>query len=553
MPPTQFLKHSKTKMQAWVTSNGLNGGQPTPTASGPGHDGQGQGQGQSHLPQRHVYLPQPAPPAAQPIQTTQPTQTIQQTTQNSPPRSRAPIVNANSNRAAAAAAIRLPVPAGRTSHARDTSLNMSRARGVTSEPIQSSSRRPAPFWEGSTVDGSLFSDSGSNPDANANAAAASMYRFRMPTYQQRGDTPQPRPIVKEENNIPDQHAPFIIGANGLIDVVGGPLTRSASTPDARNYRGGLKGRITSPEPEPEPEQESEDSPYQSPEKTPSAKRLHHPKALTLRTNRRGSFSERAAYPQVENVVSSPPRQSYQVPSNDLDEVQSENFTRVTQQHDPRSTIFADTDTPMVSHHDESETESVVEPPPPPKPVTKPKLHISRQLFTAGSSKARAGLSESAMPRPSTDKRPSNSKKRQHETDYDDGALAAMDYAELKKEAFDFDPAQAEAQSVIGPPRGTLPEKLDIFLDKDQPSQSEFFSKMTINDWEASGDWFLDRFGDVMHRLREARQMKRAVIEDFENEIAQRGEAVRNKIQGIDYTLSELKSEGEGMMIGKEFD
>ncbi|KAI1461291.1 extracellular mutant protein 11-domain-containing protein [Annulohypoxylon moriforme] len=537
-------------MQAWVTSNGVNGGQPAPTASatGPGHDTQGQ----SHLPQRHVYLSQ-QPPVAQPIQTTQTTQSIQQTTQNSPPRSRAPIINANSNRAAAAAAVRLPLPTGRTSHARDTSLNMSRARGVASEPIQPSSRRPAPFWEGSTVDGSLFSDSGSNPDANA--AAASAYRFRVPTYQhqQRGDTPQPRPIVKE-TKIPDQHAPFIIGPNGLIDVVGGPLTRSASTPDARNYRGGLKGIVTSPEPE--PDQESEDSPYQSPEKTPSAKRLHHPKALALRTNRRGSFSERAAYPQVENIVSSPEPQPYQVPSNDLDEVRSENsiHLRVKTQHDPqRSTIFADTDTPMASHHDESETESVLEPPPPPKPATKPRLHLSRQLFAPGSIKGRTGLSESAMPRPSADKRPSNSKKRQHEPDYDDGALAAMDYAELKKEAFDFDPAQAEARSVIGPPRGTLPEKLDIFFDKDQQSQTEFFSKMTINDWEASGDWFLERFGDVMQRLREARQMKRAVIEGFENEIAERGEAVRNKIQGIDYTLAELKSEGEGMMLGKEFD
>lgn len=547
MPPTQFLKQSKTKMQAWVTSNGLNGSQPAPTASasGPGHDTQGQ----SHLPQRHVYLGQPAPPA-------QTNQTIQETTQNSPPRSRAPIVNANSNRAAAAAAARLPVPTGRTSHARDTSLNMSRARGVASEPIQSSVRRPAPFWEGSTVDGSLFSDSGSNPDANA--AAASAYRFRVPTYQhqQRGATPLPRPIAKEEANLPDQHAPFVIGPNGLIDLVPGPLTRSASTPDTRNKHGNLREIGTSPEPEADPE--SEDSPYQSPEKTPSAKRLHHPKALALRTNRRGSFSERAAYPQpqVENIVSSPVRQPYQGLSNDLDEIRSENTLRlrVKPQHDPqRSTIFADTDTPMASHHGESETESITEPPPLPKPVTKPKLHLSRQLFASGSSKARVGLSESAMPRLSADKRPSNSRKRQHEPDYDDGALAAMDYSELKKEAFDFDPAQAEAQSAIGPPRGTLPEKLDIFFDKDQTSQAEFFSKMTINDWEASGDWFLERFGEVMHRLREARQTKRAVIENFENEIAERGEAVRNKIQGIDSTLAELKSEGEGMMFGKEFD
>ncbi|OTA96070.1 hypothetical protein M434DRAFT_393153 [Hypoxylon sp. CO27-5] len=531
-------------MQAWVTSNGLNGSQPTPAASGsgPGHDGQ------SHIPQRHVFLPQPAPPASQPAQATQPTQDL-------PPRSRAPIVNANSNRAATAASIRIPVSTGRTNHTQDASLNMPRARAIASEPIQPS-RRQAPFWEGSTVDGSMFSDSGSNVDASA--AATSMYRmqYRMPTYQQRGDTPHPRPPAKEEVVIPDQHAPFIIGPNGMIDVVGGPLTKSASTPDARNYRGGVKG-ISSPEPD--LDQESEDSPYQSPEKTPSAKRLYHPKALALRTNRRGSFSERTAYPQGENIMSSPTRQAYQAPINDLDDVQSERSVplRLKTQNDPqRSTIFADTDTPMISHPDESEGESV-EPPPPPKPVAKLKPQTNRQLFVTGN-KGRQGLSESAMPRPPVDKRPSTShpstsKKRQHELDYDDGALAAMDYAELKKEAFDFDPAQAEAQSVIGPPRGTLSEKLDMFLDKDQASQMEFFSKMPINDWETSGDWFLERFGEVMQRLRDARRMKRTIIEEFENEIAERDEAVRNKIQGIDHTLAELKSEGEGMMLGKEFD
>ncbi|KAI1142393.1 extracellular mutant protein 11-domain-containing protein [Hypoxylon sp. FL0543] len=529
-------------MQAWVTSNG---GQAAPAASGSGsgHDGQ------SHIPQRHVFLPRPAPPTSQPAQAIQ-------ATQNSPPRSRSPIVNANSNRAATAAAARLPVPTGRTNHTRDASLNMSRARGVASEPVQSS-RRPAPFWEGSTVDGSMFSDSGSNLDASA--AAASMYRmqYRIPTYAQRGDNPHVRSPIKDEAVVPNQHLPFTIGPNGVIDVPGGPLTRSASTPDARNHHGGLKG-ISS---EPDPDLESDDSPYQSPEKTPSAKRLHHPKPLALRTNRRGSFSERTAYPQGETVMSSPTRQTYQPPSNDLDEVQSERFMPlgVKTQHDPqRSTIFADTDTPMISHPDESETESV-EPPPPPKPVAKLKPQTNRQLF-APDIKGRLGLGESAMPRPPVEQRPStlrpsNSKKRQLETDYDydDGTLAAMDYSELKKEAFDFDPAQAEAQSAIGPPRGTLPEKLVLFLDKDQASQAEFFSKMSIDDWENSGEWFLERFGDVMKRLREARRMKRRMIEDFENEIAERDEAVRNKIQGIDRTLAELRSEGEGMMLGKEFD
>ncbi|KAI1386468.1 extracellular mutant protein 11-domain-containing protein [Hypoxylon trugodes] len=543
MPPaSQFLKHSKTKMQAWVT-NSSNQAVPTASGPGPGHDNQNY---HTHLIQpRQVNLSQHAPLVAQPAQTTQAPPT-------SPPRSREPIIKANSNRAAAVMAARLPVPASRTGHARDTSLNMSRSKTVASEPIQSS-RRVAPFWEGSTVDGSMFSESGSNADANS--AATSMYRmpFRQPPYQHRGATPRPRPYAKEESNIPDQHAPFIIGPNGIIDVVGGgPLTRSASTPDARSHQGRLKV-VSSPEPEPD---QDSDSPYQtSPEKTPSAKRLPHPKVLPVRPSRRGSYSERIAYPQGENNMSSPPRQPYQSSNNDLDDVRSERSLRLRMKtlSDPnRNTVFADTDTPVLSNHGESDVESVA-PEPAPKPITKPKPQISRQLWPKTSSHGRPALHESAMPRQMLEKRLSNPKKRALELDYDDGALAAMDYSELKNEAFDFDPAQAEVQSAVGPPRGGLPERLHHFLDQDQPIQMEFFSKMPVKDWEASGDWFLEKFGEIMDRFRDARRTKRTMMEGFENEIAERGEAVRNKIQGIDVTLSDLKSEGEGMMVGKEFD
>ncbi|KAI1763659.1 extracellular mutant protein 11-domain-containing protein [Hypoxylon sp. FL1150] len=552
MPPaSQFLKHSKTKMQAWVTSNGLGSNQAPPaTGPAPGHDGRGQ----TNILQRHVYLPQS--PTQQP-QTTQ-------ATQNSPPRSRAPIINANSNRTTTAAAARLPVPTGRTSHARDASLNMSRAGGVSSEPIPPS-RRHGPFWDGSTADGSMFSETASNGDAST--AVTSMYRvpFRQPTYQ-RGETPRPRIPMKlqQENHAPPAQNPiFLAGTNGMIDLAGGPLTRSASTPDTRKQLNRLKG-ISSPEPD--LDQESEDGAYHtSPEKTPSAKRLHHAKPLPMHTlpshtNRRGSFSERVtypnAYPQGENIVSSPQAEAYQSSHNGFDEAQLGRPTHLrvktqqeTQPH--RSTIFADTDTPMASHHDESDRESV-EPEPTPKPVAKPKPQVSRKLFSKSSKGGPPGLEESAMPRPLAEKK-TGSKKRSLDQDYDDGALATMDYAELRNEAFDFDPAREEAQSAIGPPRGTLPEKLYHFLDKDQASQLEFFSKMPVRDWEASGDWFLERFGEIMQRFKDARQSKRAIVEGFENEIAERGDAVRNKIQGIDKTLTEFRREGEGMMLGKDFE
>lgn len=129
----------------------------------------------------------------------------------------------------------------------------------------------------------------------------------------------------------------------------------------------------------------------------------------------------------------------------------------------------------------------------------------------------------------------------------------MSYAELKKQPFDYDPTQADARSVDVPPLGTLPEKLEHFLEKDQATQVDFFTNMPVKDWEDSGDWILDRFGDVMRRLREARQAKRATAEKFENEIAERETAVSQKIHGIDQRLADLKSQGEGLVQGRQVD
>ncbi|KAI8633408.1 extracellular mutant protein 11-domain-containing protein [Xylariaceae sp. FL1651] len=540
MPPpatASFFKQSRNKMQAWVTNNpGLAHGQPAVAASAPAtYDTSVQS------PKRHVNKPQPTLPPQQ----------------TSPPRSRAPIVNANSQRTATVMAARLPMPS-RPGHARDASLGLPRTKALSSEPLQPS-KRPAPFWEGSTIDGSAFSDSASNRGSNAAFAHRHLPVQAPPTlsYQQHDATRHrsgPR-----QSELADQPPPFIIGPNGLIDVIGNGsgngLTRSASTPDARTQRGGFKEVASESGRDPY----SDDSQYHtSPEKTPSAKRLHHTRTLALRPNRRESYSERTSYPNEDVAMSSPPKPQIYVSPNvdDLVEVRQEQPERLPRlqvpEHQPRrSTIFADTDTPMVSHQDESEIASV-EREPTPKPVVKAKTSINRQLFTK-SVENKTGLRESAMPRLGPEQRHSTTKKRSYELDYDDGALAAMDYAALKHEAFDFDPAQAEARSVVAPPRGTLPEKLEHFITKDEASQVDFFTKMPVKDWEESGDWFLERFGEIMNRFKEARKTKRNIIEAFENEIAEREEAVRNKIQGIGQTLADLKAEGEGMMVGKEFD
>ncbi|KAI1430356.1 extracellular mutant protein 11-domain-containing protein [Xylaria sp. FL1777] len=581
MPPAtaSFFKQSRTKMQAWVTNNpGLGHSQPGVATSAPAatYDPsppgqletppqsqsqsqsqsqaqiQAQTQAQAQAQTRHVNIPQPK------ASTTQ---------QTSPGRSRSPIIHANSQRTATVTAARIPI-SSRSTHplTRDGSVNLARSKTISSEPLQQS-KRPAPFWEGSTIEGSAFSDTTSNIDANAPFAYRQVPIQGHPALSYQPHDSTRHRLAPRQLDRADQPPPFIVGPDGLINVMGNEngngltgLTRSASTPDARGQRGGFKEIISDNGHDPYADESSYNT---SPEKTPSGKRLQHPKTLPLRPTRRESYPERIIYPDGDPTTMPQPlnpqvylNPNHQEPAQ-VAQAQPERLPRlqVPEQQPRRSTIFADTDTPMISHQDESENASV-EREPTPMPVTKTnmkaKTQVNRQLFTRPS-KGKAGLRESAMPRSSPEKRQSATKKRSYELDYDDGALAAMDYKTLKQEEFDFDPAQAEARSVFEPPQGSMPEKLEHFLAKDEADQVNFFTKMSVIDWEESGDWFLERFGDIMIRFKEARREKREIVNTFENEIAEREEAVRNKIHGIGQTLADLKSEGEGMMLGKEFD
>lgn len=559
-------------MQAWVTNNpGVGHSQPgvATSVSATTYHPSLQGQAQTELPPqsqpqvqtqtqtqtRHVNIPQPKPPTT--------------TQQTSPGRSRSPIVNANSQRAATVAAARIPMPLRSTHpYTRDEPVIPSRTRTTSSEPLQES-KRLAPFWDGSTAEESAFSDTAGNIDSNV------PYDYHQLTVQghpalsyQQHERTHHQSVPRQVDRI-DQPLP-LIGSNGLINMMGIEngngngigLTRSASTPDARSPRGGFK-EIASDSGR---DSYVDDSPYNtSPEKTPLGKRLQHPKALALRPTGREPYPEQTSYPSGDPtaILQSLRPHVYINPKHDetnVDVPQAEMGRLPTLQvpeHQPRrTTIFADTDTDtaLARLQDESENAGVErEPTPMPavKPTAKTKTQVNRQLFTR-SNKGKVNLRESAIPRPELEKHQPATKKRSLELDYDDGALAAMDYTALREEAFDFDPAQAEARSVFEPPRGTLPEKLDHFFAKDEVNQANFFTQMPVKDWEEAGDWFLDRFGEIIDRFKEARKEKRNIIEAFENEIAAREEAVRNKIQSIGQTLTNLKTEGEDMMLGKEF-
>ncbi|KAI0206482.1 extracellular mutant protein 11-domain-containing protein [Astrocystis sublimbata] len=519
---------------------------------------------QVQLRPRHVNI-SPAKPS-----TTTTTTTLQPASQASPRRSRSPLPRMGAERAASVAAARVVVPPRSThyAHARDASANLPSSQTMVAEPLPSQQSKA--FWDASTAEGS-FSDTASNMDSNTPLgyhqapAQVHLQRQLVPAHQPR-ESPQRRPVPIHPDRTYSP-APFSILPNGHFDLgvgtIGTALPRSASTPVPGSPQVGFRNANF----DNEHGKYASANPYDaSPDRTPSMKRPQHPKPLASRQTRKESISnavsrsksDPAALPQSfkQPIYLDPSRNGpAEVPRSQSERVPK---PQVSKRQLQQSNDVDETDPPTASEGVESDNASAeqeAEPMPTPKPASKPppkaKIQVSRKLFI-GYDKAKPGLRESAIPRSALEKRQPTTKKRAYELDYDDGALATMDYNALKDEAFDFDPAQAEAQSAFEPPRGTLSEKLEYFFKKDQVNQESFFAKMPVQDWEESGDWFLDKFGEVMNRFKEARREKRNIVNAFENEITEREQDVRNRMQKIGQNLTDLKTHGEGMVLDKGF-
>lgn len=165
------------------------------------------------------------------------------------------------------------------------------------------------------------------------------------------------------------------------------------------------------------------------------------------------------------------------------------------------------------------------------------------------------LQEEALPGSPVPRAPprqhSPSKKRRRNIDYDDAALQKMSFSELQNEPFDHDPTREVAKSPAKPPADNLSDRLMFYSSKDARAQTNFFTQMPVREWEDSGDWFLEQFGDIVSKMKEVRQMKRKIVEQYETEVSSREEEVRRKKESIDRKLLKLKHDSAVMLRGDQ--
>jgi hypothetical protein len=143
-------------------------------------------------------------------------------------------------------------------------------------------------------------------------------------------------------------------------------------------------------------------------------------------------------------------------------------------------------------------------------------------------------------------------------DYSDQQLERMTYKELKDDTWESEKHGRVSNLLqdLQDPARPLRERFEncIQLDGDkegtQDTQVEFFAKMSTTEWEDAGDLFIERFTNIMTKLKEARQAKRKIATDFEKLIEEREAAIREKSEKLDHDLAEMRKGGEGVIRGK---
>jgi hypothetical protein len=133
-------------------------------------------------------------------------------------------------------------------------------------------------------------------------------------------------------------------------------------------------------------------------------------------------------------------------------------------------------------------------------------------------------------------------------DYETADLYNMNYDELRAEDFDTEP-RGKTQVLSNDMQSRDLEQRLVYVQKnlDPSDQDKFFRALPTREWEEAGDWFLDHFGSIIKRAKEARQNKRKLAREFEDEVEKRYRKVAKRQQNVEAALSEMKEKGQSLI------
>ena len=129
----------------------------------------------------------------------------------------------------------------------------------------------------------------------------------------------------------------------------------------------------------------------------------------------------------------------------------------------------------------------------------------------------------------------------------------MAYKDLKKETWDPKTFILKRANPAGTqnPEFSLEDCIEYTVQHESAeNQVQFFQDMSMEEFEEAGDFFIDKFADLMKKIKEARKKKRELVTAFETEIETREKAVRGKSETFDKQFKDMRAGGEGVLRGK---
>jgi hypothetical protein len=150
-------------------------------------------------------------------------------------------------------------------------------------------------------------------------------------------------------------------------------------------------------------------------------------------------------------------------------------------------------------------------------------------------------------------KPSNPPVPSRHPDFEDQELEGMTYKDLKDQTWDVEKYDNNSRLPQELRDSAIPlsDRFQSCLEIDEPeAQLQFFATMPIAEWEEAGDLFIEKFAEIITKLKEARREKRKIATKFEEEVEAREAAIRAKSASLDQDLTEMRKGGEGVLKGK---
>lgn len=189
--------------------------------------------------------------------------------------------------------------------------------------------------------------------------------------------------------------------------------------------------------------------------------------------------------------------------------------------------------------------------PPPVVATQPQPKVATAFTTVSvpTSKSSSYVEVSEDEAPIT--APPSTRKARFELDYNPQTLKSMSYADLDNEPFENDPRAAAATAPppvneYGVPLSLQQRLGNMSLMREEDIKA-MFAAQKDQEWEDTGTWFMEQFGDKMRRLMDSRQERRKIALQYEMEIKKRQARVEAKTGDVDEELRYLKNGGKDLM------